>query len=156
MKNIIVIAVLLFSFGNTAFSQKTFSSYSKELYRQQKKNDKSTFNLSKYFHESRQCFLLTLRPKQIIDTLYLVEGYDLQSGEIVSTIWCKYWKYNYRYYRQKINIINTDNYSDRLLKRTVDGKTTLPEMKIFGSISGLATKIYYDHSFKIYSQPFEE
>jgi len=86
----------------------------------------------------------------------LIEGYDLQSGEVVSTVWCKYWKYNYRYYRQKINIIKTDNYSEALLQRTVDGKTLLPQTKVFGSVSGLATKLYYEYNLRIYSQPFEE
>lgn len=158
MKHItIIIALLLISKGQIVFSQKTFNSFSTELFKLQKKNDKSTFNLSKYFYQSRECLRKTLKTKELLDTLYLVEGYDIQSGEVVSTVWSKYWRYNYRYKNKKINIINTDNFSPELLKRTMNGIAGITNTKNFGSISGLATRMYFHtQKFTIFQQPFEE
>jgi hypothetical protein len=156
MKTFLFISILLTN-QVICFSQQTFGVLSKKVYKHQKINDKSTFNVIKLFYKSRQSLIKTLKIKQPIDTLYLIEGYDLQSGEVVATVWCNLWKYNYRYGRNKITILDSDNFSKELYSQTMLGNAKITPKKDFGSIAGLATKVYSRKTnFKIIFHTFEE
>ncbi len=158
MKTILFIFILL-SNQIICLSQRSFSAFSKKIYKTQKDKDKSTFNTTKQYYKGRLMLIKKLKTKIKcpIDTLYLVEGYDLQSGEVVATVWCSLWKYNYRYSQSKIRILDYDNFSEELYRQTMLGKAKITSTKNFGDIAGSATKVFFQkNNLKIITHAFVE
>ncbi|MFC0182985.1 hypothetical protein SAMN04515674_108189 [Pseudarcicella hirudinis] len=158
MKTFLLILIILSS-QLICFSQQSFDVLSKKVYRYQKFKDKSTFHVAELFFDARKSLtrMISAELKQPIDTLYLVEAYDIQSGEIVATIWCSLWRYNYRYGRNKIKILDYDNFSKELYNQTMLGNAKITLKKDFGTIAGLATKVCSQKKdFNIISHSFEE
>lgn len=96
-------------------SQKvSFLSLSEKIY-ENNRRDQSIFKLSKYKRDARKKIYSNdgasfLRGK--IDTLYLLEGYNIENGTFYGTIWNKENSISYSYFRERLEIQSRSVFSD--------------------------------------------
>ncbi|RYX85782.1 hypothetical protein EON73_02835 [bacterium] len=112
--NLIVAALLISTIG---CSQKvSFSTLSNKIYSKNGgANDKSTFKLNTYKRDARMkvyqidsaSFL-----KVKIDTLYLIEGYNIETGTFYGTIWDKKNSISYNYFKANLALQKQSTFTD--------------------------------------------
>lgn len=108
---IVAIVGMLTLLSTVGCSQKvSFPSLSEKIYKKSGgHNDKSIFKLNIYKRDARDKIYLKdsasfLQGK--IDTLYLMEGYNIETGTLYGTIWNKTDSISYSYFRGELTIQN--------------------------------------------------
>ncbi len=114
---IVAIAGMLTLLSIVGCSQKvSFPSLSENIYKKSGgRNDRSIFKLNTYKRDARDKVYLEdsasfLRDR--IDTLYLMEGYNIETGTFYGTIWNKGHSISYSYFREKLAVKNRSVFTD--------------------------------------------
>jgi hypothetical protein len=82
-------------------------------------NDKSIFHLNSHKNKARmKAYALdtTSLLKGEIDTLYFLEGYNLETATFYGTIWNKRKSINYSYFKENLSFLNRSMFSDYQIK----------------------------------------
>ncbi len=96
-------------------SQKvSFLSLSEKIY-EKNRSQRSVFKLNSYERDARKKIYSSdsasfLRGK--IDTLYLLEGYNIETGTFYGTIWDKENSISYSYFREKLEVKSRPVFTD--------------------------------------------
>ncbi|WP_343531978.1 hypothetical protein [Pedobacter sp.] len=130
----------------------SFPSLSEKIYKKNGgRNDKSTFKLNAHKRDARDRVYLKDSAsflRNTIDTLYIMEGYNIENGTLHGTIWNKNNSISYSYFRGKLEIQNQSVFSDYqiLLVTKWDVPTIRKEEEIngiwFDSLQITASKCY--------------
>jgi len=114
---IVAVSIAFIFLSATGYAQKiSFPSLSEKIYKKNgEHNDKYTFKLNAYKRDARDRVYLNdsasfLRNK--IDTLYIMEGYNIETGIFYGTIWDKKQSVSYSYFRKQLAIQNHSVFTD--------------------------------------------
>nr|WP_294790773.1 hypothetical protein [uncultured Mucilaginibacter sp.] len=117
--------ILLLIIGLIGCSPKaSFLTISSKIYKKNGgANDKSPFHLSSHKNKARmKAYALdtTSLLEGEIDTLYFLEGYNLETATFYGTIWNKRKSINYSYFKENLSFLNRSIFSDYQIKLVTD------------------------------------
>ena len=121
MKNLGLGMLLMITIVCGCSTDMNFALLSKKLYRKNgDENDKSTFKLSSYKKDARiKSFLLDssdFLKKQLKDTLYILEGYNIETATLYERIWNANHQISYSYLRGAVTPQKQSVFTDYQVK----------------------------------------
>jgi len=128
MKNLIITALLLIIVVCGCSTKMTFPLLSEKIYRKNGGvNDKSTFKLNSYQKDARmKAFLLdsaAFLKGRLKDTLYILEGYNIETGTFYEKIWNTNHQVSYSYLQGNVTLQQQSVFSEYQVKLIADWDT---------------------------------